>query len=223
MITFKNVSKQYALRTILDDVSVEITPGEFVCITGPSGAGKSTLINLLIGHTKPTDGQIIIDDVHIENMDFETRQLYRRKVGIVFQDYKLLPQKTVYENVAFALEACGDGPEVVEQRVPKVLDLVGLLPRQHQYPRELSGGEQQRTAIARALVHNPNLLIADEPTGNLDKTTAKSIVDLILEIHASGTTVVFTTHNEQILKYINQRVLVLEKGKITMDTKKTAS
>lgn len=217
MISFKNVTKQFGTRAILDNITLDIMPGEFVCITGPSGAGKSTLINLLIGHSKPSSGEIIIDDVHIENMNFETRQLYRRKVGIVFQDYKLLPQKTVYENVAFALEACGEHPDVVENRVPKVLDLVGLLARQHQYPKELSGGEQQRTAIARALVHNPNLLIADEPTGNLDKTTAKSIVDLILNINASGTTVVFTTHNEQILKYINKRILVLEKGQITMD------
>lgn len=217
MITFNNVTKQFGTRPILDNITLDINPGEFVCVTGPSGAGKSTLINILIGHSKPTSGQIIIDGVHIENMNFETRQLYRRKVGIVFQDYKLLPQKTVYENVAFALEACGESQDTVESRVPKVLDMVGLLPRQHQYPKELSGGEQQRTAIARALVHNPNLLIADEPTGNLDKTTAKSIVDLILSIHAKGTTVVFTTHNEQILKYINKRVIVLEQGKVTLD------
>lgn len=217
MISFKNVTKRFGTRVILDDVSLDVHPEEFVCITGPSGAGKSTMINLLIGRSKPSSGEIVIDDVHIEKMNFETRQLYRRKVGIVFQDYKLLLEKTVYENVAFALEACGEHPDVIESRVPKVLDLVGLLPRQHQYPRELSGGEQQRTAIARALVHNPNLLIADEPTGNLDKITAKSIVDLILSINASGTTVVFTTHNEQILKYINKRVIVLEKGKITMD------
>lgn len=217
MIIFDKLTKNYGTRTVLDDFSAEIAPGEFVCITGPSGAGKSTLIHMMIGHTKPSAGSIIIDNNHIEQMDFNTVQLYRRRIGIVFQDYKLLPQKTVYENVAFALEVCGDDPEKIHTNVPQALDQVGLLKRQNQYPRELSGGEAQRTAIARALVHTPKLILLDEPTGNLDKDASKTIVDILKKINESGTTVILTTHNMDMIKYIGGRMIVLEGGRKTYD------
>lgn len=217
MIQFDKLSKFYGARAVLDGFSADITPGEFVCITGPSGAGKSTLIHMIIGHTKPSSGSIVIDNNHIEEMDFDTVQLYRRRIGIVFQDYKLLPQKTVYENVAFALEVCGESPEMIHSNVPKALDRVGLLKRQNQYPRELSGGEAQRTAIARALVHNPKLILLDEPTGNLDKDASKTIVDILKDINAQGTTILLTTHNTDIIQYIDGRMIVIEGGKKTYD------
>lgn len=214
MIIFDGITKIFGSRKILEQVSFSVEPGEFIAIMGPSGAGKSTLINLLIGHEKPTEGMITIDGVHIEKMNFEMRQLYRRKIGIVFQDYKLLPKKTVYENVAFAMEVCGSTEEEIAKKVPKILHQVGLLPRQNQYPDELSGGEQQRCALARALVHEPNLLIADEPTGNLDQKTAQEIMELLKEINAAGTTIIITTHNPKLLDYIPYRLIELAEGRI---------
>lgn len=219
MIILEKLTKSFGTRVVLDSVSCQIAPGEFVCITGPSGAGKSTLMHLMIGQHKPDSGSIIIDETHVEQMDFDTVQLYRRHIGIVFQDYKLLPNKTVYENVAFALEVCGEPLETIHTLVPKALDQVGLLRRQNQYPRELSGGEAQRTAIARALVHNPKMILLDEPTGNLDKAAAKSIVDILRTINAAGTTVLMTTHNSDIIQYIDGRMIILEQGQITFDGK----
>lgn len=209
MIIFDNVTKKFGSRAILDAFNLEIQPAEFVVIMGHSGAGKSTMINLLIGHARPTSGQIMIDGVHIEKMDFHMRQLYRRKIGIVFQDYKLLPKKTVYENVSFAMEVCGNSEEEIQKRVPEILHQVGLLARQDQYPDELSGGEQQRCAIARALVHKPSLLIADEPTGNLDQETAKDIMKLLSDINKAGTTIIMTTHNPKVLQEIEYRLIQL--------------
>jgi len=174
-------------------------------------------MHLMIGQHKPDSGSLVIDDNHIEQMDFDTVQMYRRHIGIVFQDYKLLPNKTVYENVAFALEVCGESLETIHTLVPKALDQVGLLRRQNQYPSELSGGEAQRTAIARALVHNPKMILLDEPTGNLDKTAAKSIVDILRAINEAGTTVIMTTHNSDIIQYIGGRMIVLENGVKTYD------
>lgn len=217
MIIFDKLTKEYGARSVLENFSAEINPGEFVCITGPSGAGKSTLIHMMIGHTKPTSGSIIIDGNHIEQMDAATVQLYRRRVGIVFQDYKLLPKKTVYENVAFALEVCGETPETIHTNVPRALDQVGLLKRQNQYPEELSGGEAQRTAIARALVHNPKLIMLDEPTGNLDKDASKVIVDILRDINAAGATVLLTTHNMDMIQYVGGRIIVLDQGRKTYD------
>ncbi len=217
MITFTDIKKTYGNRTVLNGIDLHIDQGEFVSITGPSGAGKTSLASILIGHLKPSSGSLVIDKHHIEDMDEDTRQMYRRKIGVVFQDYKLLPQKTVYENVAFALEVCGTKQETIEKRVPKILDLVGLMKVQNNFPHELSGGEQQRTAVARALVHEPGLLIADEPTGNLDSRTAKSIIDLIKHIHKQGTTVILTTHNMEIIKYVDSRVVILDQGEVMYD------
>ncbi len=219
MIEFRKISKKFGNRTVIQDLDLFIKKGEFVCITGPSGAGKSTLIQMLIGHIKPTGGNILIDGTHVETMDFEMIQLLRRKLGIVFQDYKLLPQKTVFENVSFALEVCGKSDAHIHKLVPRVLDIVGLLERQDQYPDELSGGEQQRTAIARALVHNPKLIIADEPTGNLDSIASKNVIDLFADIHQSGTTIILTTHNSDIIKYIDERVVILGDGGVSFDGK----
>ena len=212
MIIFDAVTKKYGSRKVLNDVGFTVEAGEFIVIMGPSGAGKSTLISLLIGHEKPTSGMITIDGVHIEKMDFTMRQLFRRKIGIVFQDYKLLPKKTVYENVAFAMEVCGAPEYEISQKVPIILDMVGLLPRQEQYPDELSGGEQQRCALARALVHSPNLLIADEPTGNLDEQTSGEIMHILKTINEAGTTVIMTTHNPKLLEYVHHRLFHMEAG-----------
>ena len=218
MIEFKKVTKKFLHHTVLEDLTFQVMPGEFVSIIGPSGAGKSTLIYILMGNKKPTQGEIIIDGIHIEDMNFEMRQLYRRHIGVVFQDYKLLPQKTVYENVAFALEVCDVNETEIHKKVADVLDLVGLLEHQDQYPRELSGGEQQRASLARALVHEPKLLIADEPTGNLDPETSMQIIDILKKINKKGTTILLTTHNEKIVNDLQRRVIALKKGKIVHDS-----
>ena len=206
MIQLTSVSKSFESKLVLDHIDWTVKKGSVFGLVGPNGAGKSTLISLLIGHEKPTSGMITIDGVHIEKMDFTMRQLFRRKIGIVFQDYKLLPKKTVYENVAFAMEVCGSPEYEISQKVPMILDMVGLLPRQQQYPDELSGGEQQRCALARALVHSPNLLIADEPTGNLDEQTSAEIMHILRTINESGTTVIMTTHNPKLLEYVPHRL-----------------
>ena len=217
MIEFKGVNKHYPNHRVFTDLNLTIEPGAFVSIVGPSGCGKSTLINLLVGADQPTKGKVLVDGVCINTMPEEVKQLYRRKVGVVYQDYKLLADKTAYENVAYAMEVCGVDDETIHVRVPEVLDLVGLLSKQEHYPHELSGGEQQRVAIARAMVHNPRLLIADEPTGNLDPENSLEIMKLLLQIHKLGTTVILTTHNPDMVDFVKQRVIVLQDGVITHD------
>ena len=217
MILFNNVTKNYGSLTVLDRVSLEIAGGEFVSIVGPSGAGKSTLINLLTGATQSDSGTVSVDSYVINQLDQTTLALYRRKLGVVFQDFKLLPKKTVWENVAFALEVCGESDELIQKRVPEVLKIVGLSERAHSFPAQLSGGEKQRTSIARALVHEPALLIADEPTGNLDPDTGNEIIDLLLDINQAGATVILATHDREIVDRIQRRVIRLEKGKLVSD------
>ncbi|MBU1445782.1 ATP-binding cassette domain-containing protein [Patescibacteria group bacterium] len=217
MIIFDQVHKHYGDKTILDDISLVIEPQEFISLIGPSGAGKSTLIYSLIGSEKITNGKIFVDDYSVHSMSEKALQMYRRKLGIIFQDYKLLTQKNVFENVAFALEACGFSKEFIKNRVDEVLKIVGLHEQSSQFPYQLSGGEQQRTAIARALVHDPKLIIADEPTGNLDPDTASDILDLLLEINKSGATILFATHNKNLVDKVQRRVIRLEDGKITSD------
>jgi len=220
MISFSNISKHFSEKTTLHNVSVDIKPGEFLCVTGPSGAGKSTLINLLIGYANPSKGSITVDGNRIDHMDFDTKQLFRRHIGIVSQDYKLLPKRTVYENVAFALQVSSSyTPETIKKKVHAILKRVGLDHVMDSFPEELSGGEQQRTAMARALVHEPKLLIADEPTGNLDTIASKNIIDLLKNINKAGTTIVLTTHNLDIIKYLDTRLLVLKEGHVVFDGK----
>jgi len=217
MIIFDKVHKNYGGNPILDDISLVIEPQEFISLIGPSGAGKSTLIYALIGSEKVTAGQIFVDDYSVHSMSENALQMYRRKLGIIFQDYKLLARKNVFENVAFALEACGFSKEFIKNRVNEVLEIVGLHNHANHFPHQLSGGEQQRTAIARALVHDPKLVIADEPTGNLDPETAEGILNLLLDINKNGATILFATHNKNLVDKVQRRVVRLEEGKIVSD------
>lgn len=214
MISFHNVTKKYGTHLVLDNVSFDIQQNEFVVLTGTSGAGKSTIIALLIGATKPTHGSVEADGMYVSQMKPNTLQLYRRKIGVVYQDYKLLSKKTVFENVAFAMEVCNEPEALIRERVPEVLEKVGLLHFQDQFPDELSGGEKQRLAIARALVHKPRLIIADEPTGNLDEANVKGILHLLSNLHKEGATVLLTTHDPLVKELADARSLVLEEGKI---------
>jgi cell division transport system ATP-binding protein len=219
MIEFKDVTKKYGKSMVLDHLDLKIGSGEFVSVIGPSGAGKSTLVYALIGAEKIQHGTITVDGYTVNRMRDKALQYYRRRVGVVFQDYKLLQQKNVYENVAFAMEVCGFERADIRRRVPEVLSVVGLTRQQKQFPHQLSGGERQRVAIARALVHDPGLVVADEPTGNLDPKTAKEIVDLLVKINSEGTTVILTTHNKDLVNKLKRRVVTLEEGKVVSDKK----
>ncbi len=212
LIEFIKVRKQFKDHPILSGVTFRVQPGDFVTITGPSGSGKSTLLSLLLGVVYPNEGDVFVAGRSVSSMNKHMLQVYRRTLGVVFQDYKLLPKKTVFENVAFALEVCALPEADIVKQVRSTLGLVGLGTKMSRYPHELSGGEQQRVAIARALVHNPSILLADEPTGNLDSKTSLSIIDLFKEIHKLGTTLILTTHNEEILgRLTGRRLEILEK------------
>lgn len=199
---------------MLERISFQIQAGEFVILTGPSGAGKSTIVNLLMGSDRPEAGSVEVDGMIINEMDPDTLQLYRRKVGVVYQDYKLLPKKTVFENVAFAMEVCGESDEVIHRRVPEVLEKVGLLSFQDKFPNQLSGGEKQRLAIARAITHRPRFVIADEPTGNLDEANVKGILELLARLHEEGVTILLTTHDPLVRERVQARTLTLNNGKL---------
>ncbi len=220
MILFEHVSKHYGDKMVLNDISLMIEGEEFVTVIGPSGAGKTTSIKALIGAEKPGTGVILVDGYDITKMSPAVLQYYRRKIGIIFQDYKLLPQKTVYENVAYAMEVCGLNSAEIALRVPEVLEIVGLMEQKDHFPYQLSGGEGQRTAIARALVHNPKLLIADEPTGNLDPENTYAIISLLLKINSAGTTVIIASHDKEMVNLINKRVVSLKNGFMISDKKK---
>jgi len=217
MIVFKNVNKTIKKTSILEDIDFTIRGQEFVCIVGESGAGKSTILKLITGEDIPTSGTVSVDGLVVSKMTKKTLQLYRRKCGVVFQDYKLLNRKTVYENIAFAMEACDYENSVIKYRVPRILNLVGLEGKEKRYPNELSGGEQQRVSIARALIHQPKLLLADEATGNLDQKNAEEIIGLLQKINNLCTTVIITTHNESIFKKLKSRTIVLQEGRIISD------
>ncbi|MBU2579797.1 cell division ATP-binding protein FtsE [Patescibacteria group bacterium] len=218
MIKFENVSKIYPpdCRAI-DNVSLEIKDKEFVSIAGRSGAGKSTLIKLLIREEVPTRGKILWRGFDLSEIAEKEMPLWRRKIGMVFQDFKLLPEKTAYENIAFAMEVGGRDDEDIERDIPKLLKLVNLSDRAGNFPSQLSGGEKQRVAIARALAHRPEILVADEPTGNLDPLHAWEIVRLLIKINELGTIVVLSTHNREIINGLDRRVITLEKGRIIKD------
>ena len=218
MIEFRNVYKVYDNGSVaLEDVSIHIEKGEFVLVCGHSGAGKSTFIKLLSHEVKPDSGTVFVNDVDVTRIKSSKVPYLRRKLGIVFQDFRLLPSKTVFENVAFALEVIEEKPKVIKDKVLNVLDLVGLSDKANDLPQDLSGGEQQRVAIARAIVNKPLVLIADEPTGNLDPQTSRDISDLFKAINNSGTTVVMVTHDMDMVSYLNKRVIALENGHVVSD------
>lgn len=217
IIEAKNVTKAYKSAVALDNVSLRIYPGEFICLVGPSGAGKSSLIRLLIREEVPSSGHIYVAGRDITELKPKEIPWFRRKIGVVFQDFKLLPHKNVAENIAFALEVCEATTDEITTRLPKILDLVGLKDRADNYPSELSGGEKQRTAIARALVHSPKVLLADEPTGNLDPDNAKDVIDLLRRINIAGTSVVLATHNKTLVDSLHKRVVRIEGGKLVSD------
>ncbi len=219
MIEFKNATKKYGDRFVLDNLNLTIQGQDWVWLTGTSGAGKTTLIHALIGAVELNEGEIRVDGYQITHFDNTTLQAYRRKLGIVFQDYKLLPKKTVYENVAFAMEVCGYSERQIAERVPELLRKVGLEEARHHFPYMLSGGEKQRCAIARALIHEPRLIIADEPTGNLDPKTAEEIVELFLKLHIEGATVIFATHNLSLIDRYRKNRIHIEEGKIITTSK----
>ena len=204
-------------KVALADVNVLIPPGDFVFLVGPSGAGKSTFIRLLIREQLPTSGRVVVAGKDLSRMRRREVPRLRRRIGIVFQDFRLLPAKTVYENVAFALEVTGSSRAEIRRRVPQLLNLVGLHEHDEHLPTQLSGGEQQRVAIARALVHDPAMLIADEPTGNLDPVTSWEIIQLLIQINGLGTTVLMATHNQEIVNAMRRRVLALEHGLLVRD------
>jgi cell division transport system ATP-binding protein len=218
MITLLHVSKKYSKRNqILRDVNIYIKAGEFVSIVGQSGAGKTTLVRLLIGEERADEGQVIVGDWDITKINRHEVPYLRRQIGVIFQDFKLLPKKTLYENVSFALEVCGASRGQINKIVPSVLKIVGLEDKHHRYPHEVSGGEQQRAAIARALVHQPRILLADEPTGNLDAINADEIIDLLRRINKFGTTVILVTHNKEIVNRLKKRVITMDRGQIVSD------
>lgn len=224
MIEFIDVKKEYIdpsskKKTIkaLDDVCFTVRKGEFVSLVGPSGAGKSTLIRCLIGEEKPDHGRILVADRDITELKSDQLPYYRRKIGVIFQDFKLLLHKTVYENISFALEVCDVEQNIIDDRVPKILEMVGLSERQNNYPNELSGGEKQRVSIARALVHFPAIVIADEPTGNLDPKNTWDVINILQKINKVGTIVLLATHDKEIVNTLQKRVVTMQNGKIICD------
>lgn len=220
MITLKNVSKIYPNGTEgLKNVSINIEKGEFVFIVGLSGSGKSTMIKLLTKEINPEEGEITVNTINTVKMKRSKIPYLRRNIGIVFQDFRLLENKTVYENVAFAMQVVEAPPKIIKRNIPTVLSLVGLKEKAHVYPTELSGGEQQRAALARAIANNPPILIADEPTGNLDPATAWDIMSLLDEINKRGTTVVIATHAKDIVDKMQKRVIALDNGEVVRDSK----
>ena len=221
MILFDNVTKTYENGyTALKNVSFHIEKGEFVFLVGSSAAGKSTIIRLMMKETDATEGKILINDIDVGLLKHHDIPYFRRTLGVVFQDFRLLPHKTAQENVAYAMEIVGASSRDIRRNVPNVLNMVGLAHKAKMYPSQLSGGEQQRVAIARAIVNNPAVLIADEPTGNLDVETAEEIMQIIDEINKRGTTVVMATHAVKIVNQMQKRVLAIDKGQIVHDVKK---
>lgn len=221
MILLDSVTKQYAgdSEPALDNVSLHIEPNEFVFLVGKSGAGKSTLMKMITKEESPDSGKIIIGGIDLDYVKKRHIPGYRRRLGVVFQDFKLLPKRTVYENVAFALEIAGMSGKEIRKTVPKVLELVDLLDQAKKFPNQLSGGQQQRVSIARSVARQPKILIADEPTANLDKLTTKEIIDLLKKINDFGTTILVTTHNENIVNNLQKRVVTMKNGKIVNDQK----
>ena len=220
MIYFDKVSKIYSDDSVaLRDVTFTVEPQEFVSIVGHSGAGKTTLIKMLLAEERPTEGRVFLESVDVSSLHRDALNTLRRKIGIVFQDFRLLPHKNVYENISFAMEAAGRDDDEIESDVPHVLDLVDLSKKMWNFPNELSGGEKQRVAIARAIVNQPDIVVADEPTGNLDPINTYDIVQILKKINDLGTTVILTTHNKGVIDSLGKRVITMENGKIVRDDK----
>ncbi len=218
MIQFDNVSKIYQDNSVaLDKVTFSMEPSEFVSIVGHSGAGKTTLLKLLLAEEYPTEGSVFFADQDIHALPRHEISTMRRRIGMIFQDFRLLPQKTAYENIAFAMEAAGRHDDEIESDVPYALELVGLADKAWKFPHQMSGGEKQRLAIARAIVNQPDVLVADEPTGNLDPINTFEVVQILKKINDLGTTVLLTTHNKGVIDSLGKRVVVMEKGKIVRD------
>lgn len=223
MIEFKNVSKVYNNNIFaLSNINLKVEKGEFVFLVGPSGAGKTTFVKMMLKEVEPTTGSIIVNGKDITNLSRKRIPLYRRKLGVVFQDFRLIPTLNVYENVAFAMRVIESSPKEIRKKVPVVLSLVGLAKKYKAFPHELSGGEQQRVSLARAIVNNPSILIADEPTGNLDPDTSLDIMNTINDINHAGTTVLMATHAKDIVDSMRKRVVALEKGIIVRDEQRGA-
>jgi len=221
IIRFDGVSKTYPTDVkVLEDINLTIQPGEFLSIVGASGAGKSTLLKLIYAEEEPTTGEIYFNERPLGKINRKHLPFYRRNIGTVFQDFKLLPQKTAFENVAYALEVDGVSTEDIKTEVPEILEIVGLGGKLDKFPRQLSGGEQQRVSLARALIHRPKVIIADEPTGNLDPVSSDEIIRLLLEINSFGTTVLLATHNKGIVDKLGRRVVIVHDGRISHDQNK---
>jgi len=219
VIYFNNVSKFYKDATALDNVTLTVVAGEFVSIVGHSGAGKTTLTKMILADENPTEGTVFFESINVHNLKNNDLTKLRQRIGVVFQDFKLLPNKTAYENIAFAMEAVGKTDEEIASDVPHVLELVDLSHRLQHFPGQMSGGEQQRLAIARAIINQPELIIADEPTGNLDPINTHEIVQILKKINDLGTTVILTTHNRAVIDSVGKRVVTMERGKIIRDSK----
>ena len=218
MIEYINISKKYSSGVMaLSNINLKIKKGEFVFLVGSSGAGKTSLVKLLLKEIEPTKGKIMVNDVDITQIKNREIPFLRRNIGVVFQDFRLLPNKTIFENIAFAKEIIGTPQDEIKTRVEEVLELVGLIDKKDCYPNELSGGEQQRISIARAIVNKPEIVVADEPTGNLDPETAKGIMNLLKEINDIGTTVIMVTHAQEIVNLMEKRVIAINGGKVVRD------
>lgn len=218
MIYFKNVSKIYEPHSVgVRDIHLQIEQGEFVSIVGQSGSGKTTLVKLMIAEERPSKGSVKVSGWDIASMPKKSVAVLRRQIGVIFQDFKLLHNKTLFENVAFALEVCGVGNARINEIVPQVLQIVGLEGKRDRYPHQVSGGEQQRAVIARSLVHRPKILVADEPTGNLDAINTHEIIEILKKINEFGTTVVLVTHNKEVVNSLRRRVITLEHGTVVSD------
>ena len=221
MLHFKGVNKIYPGQQVaLKEINLDIEPGEFVSIVGQSGTGKTTLVKLILAEERPNKGKIVIGGWDITNIKQNEIPTLRRQIGVVFQDFKLLPRKTLFENVAFALEVAGETQDKIEEIVPQVLKIVGLEKKMHRFPNQASGGEQQRVVVARSLAHRPKILVADEPTGNLDSINSRDIIELLKKINDFGTTVLLVTHNREIVNDLRRRVVTLEDGVVISDQKR---
>ena len=217
MIYFEKVSKHYGELPALQDITLSIAPKELVSIVGHSGAGKTTLLRLLLAEERPTEGSVFFESININDLPNSALHHYRRKIGMVFQDFRLIPNKTAYENIAFAMEAAGRNDDEIASDVPYILELVNLADKARHFPDQLSGGEKQRIAIGRAIVNQPDLIIADEPTGNLDPINTYEIVEILKKINELGTTILIATHNKGVVDAIGRRVITMDRGKLVRD------